>query len=243
MGIPPEKFNHLFLNFSKIKENSIENKNGVGLGLSICKNLIEQMGGSVKVKSEVGRGTQFDISFHTECSIDDISQYNIGNIYEEASSVRHEGFEISNHESPLISDSLNLLEEPRDESLRNMLLVNDDCFILLGLKGRFRKHFNISTADNGYAAINQVQKKGKNFFSFIIMDIHMPIMGGIEASNKIYDFLNDRNVQSQISPGKNLNNKVLTKIFAYTSDLSEMAIQDIILRGKFNDILYSLSNS
>jgi CheY-like chemotaxis protein len=138
---------------------------------------------------------------------------------------------------------LNLLEEPRDESLRNMLLVNDDCFILLGLKGRFRKHFNISTADNGYAAINQVQKKGKNFFSFIIMDIHMPIMGGIEASNKIYDFLNDRNVQSQISPGKNLNNKVLTKIFAYTSDLSEMAIQDIILRGKFNDILYSLSDS
>jgi signal transduction histidine kinase len=57
MGIPPDKLNHLFLNFSKIEENSIANKNGVGLGLSICKNLIEQMGGSVKVKSAVGRGT------------------------------------------------------------------------------------------------------------------------------------------------------------------------------------------
>jgi K+-sensing histidine kinase KdpD len=41
MGIPPEKLDHLFLNFCKIEENAEVNKNGVGLGLSICKNLIE----------------------------------------------------------------------------------------------------------------------------------------------------------------------------------------------------------
>lgn len=40
-GIPPEKMQNLFINFSKIEENSSNNKNGVGLGLSICKNLIE----------------------------------------------------------------------------------------------------------------------------------------------------------------------------------------------------------
>jgi signal transduction histidine kinase len=73
MGVPSEKLKHLFLNFRKIEENSIANKNGVGLGLSICKNLIEQMGGSVKVRSEVGQGAQFDITLHTECIIDDIS--------------------------------------------------------------------------------------------------------------------------------------------------------------------------
>ena len=43
------------------------NKNGVGLGLSICKNLIEQMAGSVSVESNVNLGTKFTINFKTTC--------------------------------------------------------------------------------------------------------------------------------------------------------------------------------
>jgi K+-sensing histidine kinase KdpD len=41
MGIPADKLKCLFLNFCKIEENAEVNKSGVGLGLSICKNLIE----------------------------------------------------------------------------------------------------------------------------------------------------------------------------------------------------------
>lgn len=41
VGIPRTKLKNLFLNFSKIEENASKNKNGVGLGLSICKNLID----------------------------------------------------------------------------------------------------------------------------------------------------------------------------------------------------------
>jgi hypothetical protein len=48
----------------------------------------------------------------------------------------------------------------------------------------------------------------------------MPIMGGIEASNKIYDFLHDRNVQSHISRSKDRNIEIFTQMFAYTSDIS-----------------------
>ena len=124
-----------------------------------------------------------------------------------------------------------------------MLIVNDDCFILMGLKGRFKSHFNIFTAENGYAAIRQVRKKCKNFFAFIIMDINMPIMGGIEASNNIYDYLHDRNVSSLFSRSRGNNEEVTTKMYAYTSDLSEIAIQDIMKKGKFNNILQSLSDS
>ncbi len=124
-----------------------------------------------------------------------------------------------------------------------MLIVNDDCFILMGLKERFKSHFNIFSAENGYAAIREFQKKGKNYFAFIIMDINMPIMGGIEASQKIYDLLRDRHVQSHISRSWENDDEVITKMIAYTSDLSEIAINDIMNRGKFNNILYSLSDS
>jgi len=44
----------LFIDFNTLDENAGQNRNGVGLGLSICKQLIEQMGGTVSVESELG---------------------------------------------------------------------------------------------------------------------------------------------------------------------------------------------
>ena len=51
VGMSPEGVNKLFIDFNKLDENSQRNKGGTGLGLSICKKIIEQMGGSVDVKS------------------------------------------------------------------------------------------------------------------------------------------------------------------------------------------------
>jgi K+-sensing histidine kinase KdpD len=54
-----------------MEESATLNKNGVGLGLSICKNLIELMGGSVGVDSKLGEGTKFTISLKTTCIVND----------------------------------------------------------------------------------------------------------------------------------------------------------------------------
>lgn len=59
----------LFIDFSKLDENSQRNKQGTGLGLSICKRIIEQMGGSVDVKSQEGVGSEFIINLQTKCLV------------------------------------------------------------------------------------------------------------------------------------------------------------------------------
>ena len=56
------------------------NKHGVGLGLSICKNLIEQMAGLVEVQSREGFGSKFIINLSTSCLLDDDSSENIKKI-------------------------------------------------------------------------------------------------------------------------------------------------------------------
>ena len=56
------------------------NKNGVGLGLSICKNLIEQMAGSVDVESKEGFGTKFIVNFSTSCLLENEKTDNIQKI-------------------------------------------------------------------------------------------------------------------------------------------------------------------
>ena len=62
IGIKKEQLKHLFMDFGKLDDDEGRNKGGTGLGLSICKQIIEQMGGSVEVKSKVGRGTDFIIN-------------------------------------------------------------------------------------------------------------------------------------------------------------------------------------
>lgn len=66
-GISSENIKRLFMDFNKLEENSANNKNGVGLGLSISKKLIEMMGGNVSVDSALGSGSTFTINFKSSC--------------------------------------------------------------------------------------------------------------------------------------------------------------------------------
>ena len=57
------------MNFSMLDEHSKMNSQGTGLGLSICKRMIEQMGGTVSVKSKVNVGTTFTINLVTKAQL------------------------------------------------------------------------------------------------------------------------------------------------------------------------------
>jgi PAS domain S-box-containing protein len=62
IGIPAAEQDQLFDPFIQINENYVRNRRGVGLGLSICKRLVELMGGCMSLSSETGEGTTFAFS-------------------------------------------------------------------------------------------------------------------------------------------------------------------------------------
>jgi len=57
IGIPDDKLGTLFRPFSQVSQGYTRSYQGAGLGLSICKRLVELMGGSISVESEEGVGT------------------------------------------------------------------------------------------------------------------------------------------------------------------------------------------
>lgn len=65
-GIPPEAVNKIFERFGQVDASDSREKGGTGLGLPICKTIVEQHGGMLWVESEVGQGSTFLFTLPTE---------------------------------------------------------------------------------------------------------------------------------------------------------------------------------
>ncbi|MGE4441552.1 MAG: ATP-binding protein [Desulfomicrobium sp.] len=132
IGIPDDKLAALFRPFSQVSEGYTRSYQGAGLGLSICKGLIDLMGGGIAVISEVGAGTE--IAFSLEFDTRDLAGGG------------------ASGRSWLRPDSL--------EGMR-LLLVEDDAFSMaLAEKLLQRRGAVIETAADGRLAIEALKQGG-----------------------------------------------------------------------------------
>lgn len=72
IGIAKSEQDKLFKSFSQVDASISRKYGGTGLGLNICKQLVELMGGSIHVKSEAGKGTMFSFNIWVEKAQQDI---------------------------------------------------------------------------------------------------------------------------------------------------------------------------
>ena len=61
VGIKKENLGKIFKDYSRLEEHEGMNAKGTGLGMNICKRIIEQMGGKCSIDSEEGHGTEVTI--------------------------------------------------------------------------------------------------------------------------------------------------------------------------------------
>ena len=67
IGIPPEFQRHIFDEFFQMRNPERDRNKGTGLGLTICKRLVDAMGGSLDVTSTPGEGSTFIVTLPGEC--------------------------------------------------------------------------------------------------------------------------------------------------------------------------------
>ena len=154
-GINQDYLDKIFIPFEREKTALNNAVAGTGLGLAITKSLVEMLHGTIEVSSELGKGTEFVVTL------------------------------------PLAVPDLTELEEDEDTMVydfhgKRILIVDDDdmsreitCDALKEVGAE------VEEARDGSFAIEKINISTPGFYDLVIMDVHMPVIDGCEATKII----------------------------------------------------------
>jgi len=165
VGIDQRDQKFIFNRFysSKRNDNTISN----GIGLSLTRELIEIHHGSIRVTSQLRKGSEFTVVLPIERQC-----FTSEEIKDDDSVERQQLINLEESEVGDVSDN----------SKENLLMVEDNLELLSVMQDLLSKRYNVFIATNGVEALETV---GRENIEFIVSDISMPQMDGIELCRRI----------------------------------------------------------
>lgn len=156
-GMSADYLPHLFEEFSREHTTTDIKVEGTGLGMPIVKNLLDLMGGTIEVESELGKGTAFNVrTKHRIAKKSDVVNVDMANI---------SGVDFRGKRILLVEDS-ELNAEIAMEILRDV-------------------DFLVERAEDGLKCVEMIDKAPAGYYDLVLMDIQMPRMNGYEATRII----------------------------------------------------------
>ncbi|MFW6093569.1 MAG: ATP-binding protein [Pseudomonadota bacterium] len=153
IGISEEQQARLFDSFEQAESSTTRRFGGTGLGLTICRRLVEVMGGEIAVSSEPGQGSTFDFSVRLELAAEQAQT-------QAASGRRDRNTSILEGREILVAE-----DNPINQQLATEFLQ--------------RAGARVDIAQNGREAIDHATAQD---YDALLMDIHMPTLDGLEAT-------------------------------------------------------------
>lgn len=165
IGIAQDVLELIFEPFVQSKDTYAHPRAGTGLGLTISKMLVARLGGHICVNSEVGKGSEFSFTIDP------------GDISQTVSVLLTLNFDMVGERSTIVPQFSGRVLVVDD--LRDIRLLIGHFVALTGL--------DVMYAVNGEEAIRLINAEAASGRSFdlVLMDIHMPVMGGHETAKAL----------------------------------------------------------
>ena len=176
IGIQPDRLDRIFEAFGQADASTTREYGGTGLGLTITKRMAELLGGSLKVQSEVGKGTVFSLRVATGLltGVKLIEQP-----AEESTPARR--IEKAT-DTPKLDCHILLVEDGEDnQRLIRFILEKAGAHVIVAENGE-------EAFDKGMGSLHHRRAHDpKHHFDVILMDMQMPVMDGYTATRKLRD--------------------------------------------------------
>ena len=155
LGMSEEFQKHAFESYAREGKETTSGYSGAGLGLSIVKDIVDRMNGTIKLESKENVGTTFTVTIPLEIDHNALKEQQ------------------KKVEKPDLSGKSVLLVEDNELNLEiAKMLLEDEKMV-------------VTAAENGKKAVDIVSRSVPGTFDFIFMDIMMPVMDGLEAARQI----------------------------------------------------------
>lgn len=168
IGIPEDKLDHIFEDFTQADSSTTREYGGTGLGLSISRKLSRMMNGDISIESKVGEGSKFIVHLTLDKQL------------EEPRTDRN----FKRRASDQIEEDKTLYPNTHYHGLeKRVLLVDDSENNRLVAKVFLEDHaVIIDEAENGVVALEKMES---NSYDIVLMDISMPIMDGYDTIKEL----------------------------------------------------------
>ncbi len=156
-GMSREFQKKVFEPFEQEHNSYNDSQDGTGLGLSIVKSIIEKMGGTITVESEMGVGSTFSFTLRRK--------------------IEPESFATDIKEIEVDYDIFNG---------RHILVCEDNSINAMIARKLLEKYkVNVDVAANGQIGCDMFEASESGYYDAVLMDIHMPVMDGLDATRHI----------------------------------------------------------
>ncbi|MEY2700186.1 MAG: hypothetical protein RIQ52_941 [Pseudomonadota bacterium] len=167
IGIAEEFLQKLFEPFAQMDDSITRRFGGTGLGLSICQQMVRLMGAVIEVDSQPGKGSCFHFLL------------NLG-----VADVQSQGAErrVRRRSQGELEDKLRQLDQGRHRAIRVLIAEDNEINQLVVSRMVSLAGMEVRVVSNGRLALDALAEAA---FDIVLMDMHMPVMGGIEATMQI----------------------------------------------------------